>query len=147
MTFPDLPPSPDPRFLSDPAPFDLLPKFSFYKKFTLDDIGLRVIESGNCGMRGHRGILVPSTVNEGSLSVLWLPEEGDTRQGRMQTSVTFGTVPDIDTRSGYLYLADFCDNRDPESLGAHRAYAGWKDLTVRPMFRSILLRLLSELLS
>ena len=56
-------------------------------------------------MKGSRGVLVPSVSSPGTLSVLWLQDMG----GRMQTSVTYGTVPDIDTRLGFLLLVDYCE--------------------------------------
>ena len=88
--------------MTDPA---LLLKFEFYKVLHVGDVGTPIPEAGASGMKGSRGVLVPSVSSPGTLSVLWLQDMG----GRMQTSVTYGTVPDIDTRLGFLLLVDYCE--------------------------------------
>lgn len=98
--------------MTDPS--GLIP-FEWYSKFTLSDVGLPVIEAGASGMQGQRGILVPSAHRPGSLSVLWLEEMDGGKhgpRGRMQTSVTEGTVPDATTRAGFLFLVDFAEDQN-----------------------------------
>lgn len=88
----------------------LLP-LEWYRKFRLSDVGTPVVEAGESGMKGYKGVLVPSVSSPGSLSVLWLTElnAGAMGGGRMQTSVTYGTVPDADTRAGFLLLVDYAE--------------------------------------
>jgi hypothetical protein len=69
-----------------------------------------VIETGESGMKGCRGVLVPSVSSPGTLSVLWLTNFTGEDTGRMQTSLTYGTTPDVDTRAGFLWLVDYAED-------------------------------------
>lgn len=51
-------------------------------------VGDRVIETGNCGMKGMRGDVVASKLTNG-VAVHWDPFPGET--GRLTTSPTWGT--------------------------------------------------------
>lgn len=54
-----------------------------------------VIEAGQSGMTGCRGVVLPSVVRPGELCVRWAgPPLGP--KGWMETGITHGTVPDLD---------------------------------------------------
>lgn len=111
--------------MSDPTP---LLNFGFYKMLHVGDVGTPVVEAGESGMKGARGVLVPSVSSPGTLSVLWLQDMGGP-WARMQTSVTYGTVPDIDTRVGFLMLVDVA-----EGLGVKEIFEDAPDTRPRDVW-------------
>lgn len=120
---------------------------------TLADVGLPVVEAGESGMKGARGVLVPSTSNPDSVSVLWLTEVkgGPYGIGRLQTSVTYGSVPDVNTRLGFLSVIDHAEKAGVTDLGIRgqhgavysladiRAMHLWADSLNRPLIVEALL--------
>ena len=56
-------------------------------------VGERVVETGESGMRGRKGTIYLSTSkgSEGSKCVLWDADEDDVGKGQMGTSLTWGT--------------------------------------------------------
>jgi hypothetical protein len=85
-------------------------------------IGVPVVEAGESGMKGARGIVVPAASRPGEFAVLWL----DKVPG-MQTGITHGTVVDPRERAGFLWLCDEAERRGCRlDLGAARSLEWWE---------------------